>query len=230
VSAYPILLILGIALSFGVWSRLAKRDSRLLTIYIAAPVSAFVGAKVVYLLVEGWISWNAPERWLFLATGKTILGALLGGYAGVELAKKLVGYPSATGDWFAIVAPVAIALGRIGCLLHGCCLGTVCEPHWWTLRDAEGVARWRAVPIEIAFNLFAIGAFAVLRHRALLAGQHFHIYLIGYGAFRFIHEWQRVTPQVVLGWSGYQFAALAVLALGVGGFVRRARSTQSTFR
>ena len=57
-----------------------------------------------------------------------MLGALLGGYAGVEIAKKAIGYSAPTGDWFAIVAPVGIALGRVGCLRHGCCTGVVCSP------------------------------------------------------------------------------------------------------
>jgi hypothetical protein len=47
--------------------------------------------------------------------------ALLGGYAGVELAKRPVGLREATGDWFAIGVPFSIAMGRNGCLLYGCC-------------------------------------------------------------------------------------------------------------
>src|SRR6266853_393530 len=163
ISPYSLLLLAGIAVTLTVWSRLARRDERLVIIYAAALVSAFLGAKLVYLAAEGWMFWNWPERWMIWATGKTILGALLGGYAGVELAKKFTGYTQPTGDLFAIVAPIGIVLGRVGCLLHGCCLGRVCEPHWWTLRDAHGVARWPAVPVEMAFNLIALGIFIALR-------------------------------------------------------------------
>ena len=46
--------------------------------------------------------WDDPQRWVIWATGKTILGALLGGYAGVEAAKKWTGYTQPTGDWFAL--------------------------------------------------------------------------------------------------------------------------------
>jgi phosphatidylglycerol:prolipoprotein diacylglycerol transferase len=206
-------MLAGIGVSIVFWLRLVKRDERLLIIYIAALLSAFLGAKVVYLAAEGWMFWDAPDRWIIWATGKTIIGALLGGYAGVEVAKKLLGYTQATGDWFAMIAPVGIVLGRIGCLLHGCCLGRACEPHWWTLRDAHGVARWPAVPVEIIFNVVAVLGFVGLRHRRLLAGQHFHLYLIGYGLFRFGHEFVRATPRVAAGITGYQIAALAVVAL-----------------
>ena len=220
-SAYPWLLLAGIAVTLTFWSRLAKRDSRLMLIYGAALVSAFVGAKVVYLLAEGWLFWDSPDRWLIWATGKSVLGALLGGYAGVEIAKKAIGYSAPTGDWFAIVAPVGIALGRVGCLLHGCCNGVVCQPAWWTLRDAAGMNRWPAVPVELGFNIAAIGIFAVLRRAGKLRGQHFHLYLIAYGLLRFAHEFLRATPRLSHGITGYQIAALAVAGLGSVGFWRR---------
>ncbi len=88
VSPYSWLLLAGILVSLYFWSRLARRDERLLFIYIAALIGAFLGAKIVYLLAEGWLDWAQPDRWTRLATGKTILGGLLGGYAAVELAKN----------------------------------------------------------------------------------------------------------------------------------------------
>jgi phosphatidylglycerol:prolipoprotein diacylglycerol transferase len=227
VSPYSLLILAGIAVSLVFWVRLAKRDERLLVIYIAALVSAFLGAKVAYLAAEGWMYWDAPDRWMIWATGKSILGALLGGYAGGEVAKKLTGYSQATGDWFALIAPVGIALGRFGCLLHGCCPGRPCAPAWWTVADAQSVPRWPAVPVEIAFNVAAILVFISLRRRHLLAGQHFHLYLIGYGVFRFGHEFLRATPRVAGGVSGYQVAALAVAALGAFGFARRRHAPHS---
>jgi prolipoprotein diacylglyceryltransferase len=63
------------------------------------------------------------------------------------------------------------------------------------LRDASGIARWPAVPLEIGFNALALPAFLVLRKCRLLAGQHFHLYLMSYGAFRFAHEFARATPR-----------------------------------
>lgn len=229
VSPYPLLLFAGIVISLIVWTGLAKRDERLLIIYVAALVSAFVGAKLVYLAAEGWMFWNHPQRWTILATGKTILGALLGGYLGVELAKKGIGYRQPTGDLFAVTVPIGIVLGRIGCLLHGCCPGRIWVPHWWTVRDASGVARWPSVSVEIGFNLVAAAVLLSLRARRApgqahwLPGQHFHLYLIAYGLFRFVHEYFRDTPRIAAGVSGYHLAALAAVGLGTVGFLRRQR-------
>jgi phosphatidylglycerol:prolipoprotein diacylglycerol transferase len=220
-SPYLLLLLAGIAASLLLWSRLARRDSRLLTIYAAALTGAFLGAKLVYLAAEGWMYWSSPHRWIIWATGKTILGALLGGYLAVEIAKKFVGYRQPTGDYFAVVAPLGILFGRVGCLLHGCCLGRECTPAWWTLQDQFGIDRWPAVPVEMAFNILALAAALLLRKLQLLRGQHFHLYLMSYGIFRFFHEWMRATPRLTPVLTGYQIAALAVTALGVAGFLRR---------
>ena len=103
-SPYGILLVAGIVFSLFTWTRIARRDDRLIFIYAVALMSAFVGAKIMYLLAEGWRDWPMPDRWLRLATGKSVLGALLGGYAGVELVKRFIGYESATGNLFAIIA------------------------------------------------------------------------------------------------------------------------------
>src|ERR1700722_621558 len=174
-SPYGWLMLAGIVVSICFWKRLAQRDDRLLLIYVAALMGAFLGAKLVYILAEGWLHFGAPDMWLQLATGKSILGALLGGYVAVEIAKHVVGYAGSTGDWFALIVPVGIVIGRGGCLLHGCCLGVVCEPAWYTLRDTSGIERWPAVPVEILFNLASIAAFYILRKQQRLAGQHFHL-------------------------------------------------------
>ena len=214
-------MLAGIFVSIFFWSRLARRDDRLLLVYIAALAGAFIGAKLVYILAEGWLHFGAPDMWRQLATGKSILGALLGGYAAVEVAKHFVGYRRATGDWFAFIAPAGIIIGRIGCLTYGCCLGRVCEPAWYTMNDATGTPRWPAVPAEIVFNVLAIVVFYFLRRARKLSGQHFHLYLMAYGAFRFVHEFLRDTPRLAGPITGYQIAALAVFALGAIGFVRR---------
>ena len=137
------------------------------------------------------------------------------------LAKRHVGYTSTTGDDFALIAPVSIGLGRVGCLLHGCCLGMPWAPRWYALADTDGILRWPAVPVELAFNGLAFLTFLALRRRSILPGQHFHLYLIGYGLFRFGHECVRATPRILGPFSGYHFVALGVSIFGLICFLRR---------
>src|SRR5436309_15668275 len=101
--AYGWLMLGGIVVSICFWSRLARRDDRLLAVYAAALIGAFLGAKAVYFFAEGYRHLGASDMWLQLAAGKTILGGLLGGYAAEEMAKRLFGYGVATGDWFATI-------------------------------------------------------------------------------------------------------------------------------
>jgi phosphatidylglycerol---prolipoprotein diacylglyceryl transferase len=223
---YGVLMLAGIAVSVIIWSRLARRDDRLVLIYVAALAGAFLGAKIAYLAAEGWLHWHDANRWVILATGKSITGALLGGYVAVEAAKRLVGYTTSTGDWFAIIAPLGIMLGRVGCILQGCCLGEACTPSWFTMNDATGAARWPAALVELIFNALMLGVVLLLRWRKILRGQHFHIYLMAYGIFRFLHEFLRDTPKILGPISGYQIAALAVALLGAIGFLLRRRESR----
>jgi phosphatidylglycerol:prolipoprotein diacylglycerol transferase len=214
-------MLLGIVVSLCFWARLAKRDSRLMFIYAAALVGAFTGAKLAYIFAEGWRDFQSDEMWLRLATGKSILGALLGGYASVEMAKKSFGYKGVTGDWFATIVPLSIMVGRVGCIVHGCCLGRACDDSWFTLLGPDGLPRWPAAAIEFIFNALMIGVLFALRRAGKLKGQHFHIYLIAYGVFRFFHEFARETPLLWGRISGYQMAAIAVAGLGTVGFLKR---------
>ena len=88
--------------------------------------------------------------------------------------------------------------------------------------------RWPSVPMEILFNLAAIVTFFLLRRRQKLGGQHFHIYLMAYGIFRFLHEFVREEPHILGSMSGYQIAALAVFLLGLFGFIRRQHQPLAT--
>ena len=86
--------------------------------------------------------------------------------------------------------------------------------------------RWPAVPVEILFNVAALPAALLLRWRKVLPGQHFYLYLIAYGIFRFAHEFFRDTPRLLGPLSGYALAALATAGLGLAGFILRRRANR----
>lgn len=220
-SPYGWLMLAGICLSAIFWARLARRDDRLLVIYVMALVGAFLGAKLAYFVAEGWRETGEPDFWLRLATGKSILGALFGGYAGVEVTKRWVGFQAVTGDRFAPLVAIGVIVGRIGCWWHGCCLGQAVGPGWFTMRDAHGVERLPAVPLEILINAVMLAVLVLLRRRNRCTGQHFHLYLIVYGSFRFFHEFLRDTPRIAGPFSGYHFLALGLLVFGLGAFIHR---------
>lgn len=210
---YALTMVIGIIGSAIYWIRRSQSDPLIPLIYGAALACAFVGAKLAYLLSEGWLLAPTDERLLHWLTGKSVTGALLGGFIGVEGAKKVLGYRKATGDGFAAVVPLALIIGRLGCLHHGCCRGIACE--------LGPLSYWPSVEVEIAFNLLAFLTFFNFRRFRFLPNQHFHLYLISYGLFRFGHEFLRATPKPFLGLSGYQLFALALALVGFVAFRKR---------
>ncbi len=214
ITPYGVLLLVGILLSAWIWGRLTKgkRDARLTWIYFISLFSALLGAKVSFLLAEGWFYRHDS---MALLSGRSITGGLLFGYLGVEIGKKLLGYSRATGDLFALIVPLSLALGRIGCLISGCCLGIFWEKRWWTILDEAGRSRWPAPIVELLFNLvFFIGA-ATARKRGWHRGNLFHLYLIAYGVFRFSHEFLRDNKIVFWRLTGYHFFAVVLVGFGV---------------
>jgi phosphatidylglycerol---prolipoprotein diacylglyceryl transferase len=220
-----VMLLSAIGVSVLVWIRMARKDSRLPLVYLLGLLGGFLGAKLGFVFAEFSTWFGTPLFWPQMLAGKTILGALLGGYGFVEFAKRQVGYTAPTGDLFAITAPLGIMIGRIGCLTAGCCLGKVCQPAWYALPDGSGIQRWPAVPVEMMFNALMLLVFVTLKKQRALPGQHFHIYLMVYGSFRLAHEMMRDTPRLLGPLSGYQILASALILLGVWRFWRRAAST-----
>lgn len=214
-------MLIAIALSALYWWLRSRRDPALLPIYIGALGGAFIGAKLLYLLAEGWQDWPLPDRWLRLATGKTVLGGLLGGFAGVEFMKWLTRYSKATGDKFALIVPLGIALGRVGCLMQGCCLGNPTANRFLAMRDKLGVSRWPSVPLELGFQWLMFVILLILQRQSRCTGRLFYLYLMAYGIFRLFHEWLRETPKVWPGISVYQLAALVLVGLGAWMWQRR---------
>ncbi len=209
---YSLMILAGIGIGAVYWFRASKNDGRLPLIYFGGLVGAFLGAKLAYLAAEGWMQWDHPLRWQLWLSGKSIIGALPGGWAGVEIVKKAMDYRAVTGDRFALLIPVPLILGRIGCLHAGCCQGIECS-----------FGRWPAVWVEIGFQALALVVLFVMRARRVQTGQHFHLYLMAYGIFRFAHEFLRATPKPFGGLSGYQVIALLMVVAAVVAYWRRAR-------
>ncbi len=217
---YTLVTFFGLGIGAWIWSHRVRETPAAFAIFVGAIVGAYSGAKLVFVLVEWPEFFGANDQWVRLASGKTILGALLGGYAGVEIAKTMIGYHAATGDWFAVGVPLAIAAGRIGCLRYGCCPGIPLAP-------GSAFERWPAAPVEMIFNLlFVAVTLPLVRRPGWWSGQAFHLYLISYGLFRFAHEFLRDTPKNGWGIGGYQVAALMLLGLGTVRGWRRHRSGQ----
>lgn len=214
---YVVILLVALGGGAIYWHRQARHDARLPLVYAGGLAGAFLGAKLAYLFAEGWLVWDSPQRWLLWAAGKSVIGALPGGWVGVEVAKRVVGLRVSTGDRFVWLLPPTLAAGRLGCLHAGCCQG---------VPMAHG-GRWPAVPVEMGFQLAAFVALGWAARRGWMRDCRFFAYLGAYGVFRFVHEFWRDTPKPFGGLSGYQIIALATAVAAVWAWARRRKGVMA---
>ncbi|MEL6330316.1 MAG: prolipoprotein diacylglyceryl transferase family protein [Planctomycetota bacterium] len=231
---YRLAMVGGVLCGAAVWAWLrSRRDPampaiggrRMAWLGLCAVGGAALGAKLAFLVAEGW---RYSDDTLALLSGQSITGALLGGYAGVEIGKRAIGHRGPTGDWFAIGVPLGIALGRLGCHARGCCAGVALDrQHALACVDAGGVHRWPAQTVELVFNLGCALLAAVATQRGWFPGNRLHLYFIAYGLFRATHELARTTAPLLetpLGpVTGYTFIALGLALFGAVRFAQRRR-------
>jgi phosphatidylglycerol---prolipoprotein diacylglyceryl transferase len=214
--ACAILLALGFPASRGIADPAGRRTYRWLQ--LCTLFGAVIGAKLAALW--GDVGW--PWAWSdVFAVGRSVTGGLIGGFLAAELAKPLFRYREPPNDRFAAVLPFSLAIGRVGCFVEGCCAGRPWNGPW-ALADEHGVMRHPAQLYELFFQLAAGGLLVFLLRRQKMHGKLFALYLVLYGAFRFLTEIVRDTPRMESGLSRYQVLALLMIVLGAGWGLRRA--------
>ena len=181
-----------------------------LWIFVGAVFGALIGSKLlawVESLPEYWPHRFDPAAWM---GGKTIVGGLLGGWAGVEIAKKRLGINHSTGDIFVFPLILGQCIGRIGCFLTG--LDDHTHGNFTRLPigfDFGDGPRHPTQLYEIAF-LLCLGVTLWMRRRSstpLPNGTLFRLYLAGYLGFRFLVEFIKPTWKPYVGLSAIQLAA-----------------------
>lgn len=183
-------------------------------ISVGALLGAVLGAKLGMLLYVGPSEWRSVivDLLAFETSGKTVIGALIGGYAGVELAKKLAGVSGSTGDAFAIAVPLSLGIGRIACLLGGCCYGAPTELPFHV--QLAGADRHPVQLYEALLDFALAGAIFLARDRPRPAGDLFKLSLIGYASIRIALDPFRGDARVWLGpISAVQLVCLAAIAV-----------------
>jgi len=89
------------------------------TTVAAAFAGAALGSKALYWLEDPRATLQNVHNPACLSGGKTIVGALMGGWITVEVMKRYIGFRTSTGDLYAIPLAIGIAPRRMGCFLTG---------------------------------------------------------------------------------------------------------------
>jgi phosphatidylglycerol---prolipoprotein diacylglyceryl transferase len=226
-AAYAVMVLIGFAimlafpLTRGLSAQGEKRHYWILqgiTLF-----AALIGAKFAVLVGDGLWPLKPFDDWYgLLISGRSVVGALLFGFLAAEAAKPLLGYRLPPNDRFAMILPFSLGIGRVGCLLSGCCLGVAWDGPW-SITYADGIARHPAAAYEMLFD-FAMGAVLILLfRRKLLQGRLFALYLVAYGVFRFVSEFWRETLKAFTGLSAYQWMCVALVIAGCIALIQRTR-------
>lgn len=161
-------------------------------------VSSIIGARILYVLLNLEYFLSFPYKIIFIHEGGLVFygGLILAGITGFLYVrrKRLSFFKMAD-----IIAPsIAIgeAIGRIGCLLYGCCYGKPTTLPWGMSFDpgSPAYSHYGSLslhPTQIYSSLANLFIFIILvlrRKKVKFEGEIFFLYLILYSLSRFMIE------------------------------------------
>ena len=198
-------------------------EDHVLSVIIWAVISGFLGAKILYWLVE-WKQVVADPAFLLrtLREGFVFYGSLIGGLIGVGIfaARKKLPFFAFT-DYTIPGLVLGQAFGRVGCHFAGCCYGMECETPISVVFPAGGAAP-AGIPLlptqlmEASFLALLTILLVVLLKKKKPFGTVSGWYMVLYGAWRFTIEFFRSDERGFVGaLSTSQFISIFVFAGGV---------------
>ncbi|MFI5361689.1 MAG: prolipoprotein diacylglyceryl transferase [Elusimicrobiota bacterium] len=194
-------------------------------------LSGFLGGR--FLFVFEYTRWFSADFWKTLvspASGYSVLGS----FVAVPLASwwycrwKQLSFLRLF-DTVCALAPFWHAVGRLGCLLAGCCFGRPTDEPWgvvFTDPRSQIPQVWLGVPLHptqlyeaLGNALIGAGLCALLvRTASRRPGLVIAAYFAAYGVLRFFEEYYRgdTVPLGFLGLTGGQGLSLGLVAASLG--------------
>ena len=244
--SHAVFTALGLLTALGVSWRIARRSGRANQQFLWIVAGGLVGAAIFarYGLVFRYLQEaSEPNLVGFLRFGgRSLLGGLAGGYAGVVITKRLIGYRRRTGDILAPGVALGIAIGRVGCFLAER-PGTLTTLPWGVRVPPDAAPRIADCPAclsraamhpsflyeSLFLALCAWALFGISRRgRApapwMVEGDVFKLFLLAYATFRFFVEFVRGSPVMGFGLTGSQLIVLPSAIVLSLYFIRRQRN------
>ncbi|NOT15202.1 MAG: diacylglyceryl transferase [Methylotenera sp.] len=174
---------------------------------------AAIGNKALFWLENPTLF--AMNLTTLLHSGQSMVGGLLGGLIGVEVAKRFNGITQRTGDDFVYPILLGLLIGRIGCFLAGLPDGTHGNPTNlpWGYDFGDGIPRHATQLYEIIFTILLwIGFYLTQQRLNQVKGLRFRIFLCAYLLWRLLIDSIKPVPFAYFGvLSGIQLVCVIAL-------------------
>ena len=205
--------------------------NRVMDLGILIIISALIGAKVMLLIVDFDHFSQSPERFFsLLRAGGVFYGGLLFAVPAAWWYLRRHRMPVWTAcDAFAPGIALGHAVGRLGCLMAGCCYGRPTEMPWGIVFTNTFAALNVGTPLDIhlhptqLYESFAELSILLLllgteRRGTRFPGRTFWLYILLYGVSRFITEFYRGDPRgtVFDVLSTSQFISVLIVPVSLG--------------
>jgi phosphatidylglycerol---prolipoprotein diacylglyceryl transferase len=183
-------------------------------IIIGAILGALIGSRLIGGL-EDPVALRNTDNWLMhFYSNKTVVGGFLGGLAGVEIIKKVIGEKRSSGDLFTYPMMLGLIIGRIGCFSTGIYEETygVSTGLFTGMNLGDDVLRHPVSLYEIFFLVILWASLTIIgRNYALQNGSLFKMFMIAYLVFRFSIDFIKPHYNIIPGLSVIQLTCFAGL-------------------
>jgi len=216
--SYGLMLVVAFLVSSTLSSLQAKRENinpnLILNFSFIVFIWGIIGARLLYIFENtGYYLENPLEIIMLQRGGLSWFGGLtLGGFFGILYLKKKKLAVYKILDLIVPFLALAQAIGRIGCLLNGCCFGKVSKfGIYFPVYNSV------LIPTQIYSSLILIFIFVVLRflqNKPHREGEIFFTYLLLYSLKRFFIEFWRADNEIIfLGLTLFQIISMVIFCL-----------------
>ena len=130
-------------------------------------------------------------------------------------------------DFWAGPLLVGMAFGRLGCLAHGCCFGSMTDLPWGVTYPPHVLVPDTLLagprhPSQIYEMLMDLGLLWLITRqlfRRKFAGQNFYTFMLGYGVIRFLDEMVREKEALYGPFTIYQWVSILMAIVGLLGLL-----------
>ncbi|MCE1247096.1 MAG: prolipoprotein diacylglyceryl transferase [Firmicutes bacterium] len=154
-----------------------------------------IGARLFYVCLNLGTFLKSPIHILYIREGGLSWhGAMIGGFLGLFLMSYLKKIPMGRiADYASVHGTLALAIGRLGCFMNGCCYGKECSLPWAVNFHDAGIHGLRH-PTQLYETLMLVVCFFLFLwwwKKKKFDGEMTLLMFAAYGVIRFVVEFFR---------------------------------------